>query len=143
MPGFHRHGNRFYRRGGSFRGAGWLIGIGVLMMFGGHLWPVILIFIGISLVLGAFWKEAESEEVEQAPFRPAPPPMRPPALPVEFNQAPPRPAEPARPVQRIELLPANCPRCGAPVRSPAVLWKGERFAACAYCGSNMLTKNAS
>jgi len=141
MRGFHRHAGKFDRRcGGPLRGAIWMIGIGIMMLWG-HWWPGILVLIGISMVLGAIWTSGASQEMgdtSRPPMTPmAPIPPRAPITPVEFNRVPPAPAS-AGP--HIDLLPATCPRCGAPVRSPDVKWRGDHFAACAYCGSNVITK---
>lgn len=145
MRGFHRQSGKFGRhRGGPFGGAIWMIGIGVMMLWG-HWWPGILVLIGISMVLGAFWSQEsprQMDDVGRPPMPPMPPaPPRQPVQPVEFNRVPPAsvPA-PASTGPRIELLPATCPRCGAPVRSPDVKWRGDQFAACAYCGSNVIIK---
>lgn len=147
MRGFHRNGHgvgrRIGKRGDPFGGAIWMIGIGIMMLWG-HWWPGILVLIGISMVLGAFWNAPEAREMSDTPRSYMPPetpaPTQTPSQPVEFNRVPsiPRPA-PVTSQPRIELLPASCPRCGAPVRSPDVKWRGENFAACAYCGSNVVT----
>ena len=133
MPKFHRHGPGFSRHGGSYNGAIWLIGLGILA-FTGHWWPGILLLVGISMVFGTLWREPE------APSQPPVMPMQPP-MPAPVAQRMPAPAPSVSSTQRIDLLPATCPRCGAPVRSNDVKWRGEQFAACAYCGSNVLPPN--
>jgi len=35
------------------------------------------------------------------------------------------------------ILPASCPKCGAPVRSDEIEWIDERSAECIYCGSTL------
>jgi hypothetical protein len=49
----------------------------------------------------------------------------------------PAPAEPARPV-----LPTNCEKCGARVRSDEIEWIDAQTAECAYCGSPIRPENA-
>ena len=139
MPRFHRHGPRFSHHGGPFNGAIWMVGIGVMMLWG-HWWPGILVLIGISMVFGTLWRgESETSLPTMPPmqsFQPQPPVQRTPTPTQSMS-----PAQPVSSGPRIDLLPATCPRCGAPVRSPDVKWRGEYFAACSYCGSNVVTRN--
>lgn len=39
--------------------------------------------------------------------------------------------------RRLELLPANCPNCGAPLHGNDVKWTGAQSADCPYCGMNL------
>jgi DNA-directed RNA polymerase subunit RPC12/RpoP len=116
-----------------------MIGIGAMMLWG-HWWPGILVLIGISIVMGAVWNAGGPREMEDAPMPPVMPP--PPAPEPIYRTQPAAAPAPVSANRRIDLLPATCPRCGAPVRSPEVRWRGESFAACAYCGSNVIIKNA-
>ncbi len=127
-----------YRYGGppianpwrSFRGAFWLIGLAILF-FWGHWWPGILILVGLSIIL-----EGILRTVAQ-PWNRNPPPPPPPMM----NPTPMYPSAPATdPVHRTELLPGNCPNCGAPIRSNEVKWTGNQSASCGYCGTNLPMK---
>ena len=137
MPRFHRHRARLARRGYPFQGAIWMIGLGVLMLWG-HWWPGILVLIGISMILGAFWKESAPQTFEDqepptippAPAASAPPVVRMPVVPPVSIST----------VHRLDLLPANCPHCGGPIRSNEVKWTGPQAAACPYCGSTLPMK---
>lgn len=143
MPRFHGHRARFGHRhhGHPLQGAIWMIGIGVLMLWG-HWWPGIIILIGLSMILGAFWKGSDAQTFENVE-----PPVIPPARPVSVPPVPPvtpKPFVPSAPVvstvHRTDLLPSNCPHCGAPVRANDVKWTGTQSAACAYCGSTLPMK---
>lgn len=111
----------------------WLIGLGVLFYFN-WFWPGILVLIGISMLSQALIQAlapdaVESEEPEEPPipFEPGP---QPPAV---------APAEASHPTQR---LPADCPKCGAPIRGIEVNWTGPTSADCPYCGANLPLKAA-
>ena len=134
MPGIHRYGTRFARRGRPLNGAIWMIGLAVLF-FSGRWWPGILILVGISLLFSAFTKESEASPLPDNMFEQPP---SPPAAPVILTQPAPMPT----PVQfstgpRADLLPGNCPRCGAPVRGNEIKWTGTHSATCTYCGSTL------
>jgi hypothetical protein len=137
MRGFHGHREKFAHRGYPLRGAIWMIGLGMLMLWG-HWWPGILVLIGISMILGAVWKESAPqtfENVEPPTFSPATTVPVPPVV-----TMPVVPPAPVSTVHRLELLPANCPHCGGPIRSPEVKWIGLQAASCPYCGSNLPMK---
>ena len=142
MPRFHGHRTRFAHRGYPFKGAIWMIGLGILMLWG-HWWPGILLLIGISMLLGAFWKESAPqtpqtlEDVETPAVPPAPTMSVPPVV-----KMPVVPPAPVSTVHRLDLLPANCPHCGGPVRSHDVKWTGSQSAACPYCGSTLPMKKS-
>ena len=46
-----------------------------------------------------------------------------------------QPVPTAPPAQPIDRLPANCPNCGAPVRTEAARWIDKNSLECAYCGT--------
>lgn len=135
MPRFHKQRVRFgHHHEFPFQSAIWMIGIGILMLWG-HWWPGILILIGLSMILGGFWKVSVPQPLEplEPPDGPsAPVAPQPPAAPKPI--IPPAPASVTR---RTDLLPANCPRCGGPVRANEVRWIGMQSAACAYCGATL------
>ncbi len=125
MRGFHRYG----RRGRSFMGPLWMIGLAILF-FSGRWWPGILVLVGISMVFSALWRESQPQEYPTP--QPQPQPMAP-AAPIFIPNPSPAPVSVA---PRADVLPGNCPRCGAPVRTAEVKWNGAQ-AACSYCGSTL------
>jgi hypothetical protein len=138
MRRFHGHRLRFAHRGRPLQGAVWLIGLGVLMLWG-HWWPGILVLVGLSLVLRAAFNGSAPQPYNETE-RPAAPTQAP--APVPPVMTIPIPPAPVNTVHRSDLLPATCPRCGGPIRSYEVKWTGSQSAACAYCGSNLpLKKN--
>jgi DNA-directed RNA polymerase subunit RPC12/RpoP len=142
MPRFHRNRPGFgYRGGNTLQGAIWLIGIGVLMLWG-HWWPGILVLIGLSIIMKAAFSGSAPQTFDM-PERPVPPAPTPPPAPVQRPMTMPTPqVTVTNTMPKTELLPATCPRCGAPVRSFEVKWTGSQSAVCAYCGSNLLMKKS-
>jgi hypothetical protein len=115
----------------NIHGAVWLIGLAVIAL-NGWWWPGILVLVAISAILesvimmvvpGAV--ESEAKEDAAAAFG---------------NTAFPGVQTPAAPARRADLLPTNCPRCGAPTRGHEVTWTGERSADCPFCGANLPMK---
>ena len=140
----HRFGHRFAQRKSPILKSIWLIGMGILLLTQ-HVWPGILILIGISIVFSVLRTPRNNEFPEEPSFYPSQP------EPVAFNPEenleaarsalPPQPVKPtpvvdSKPAPAGEL-PANCPRCGAPVKSNDIKWNGKQ-AACSYCGSNLI-----
>lgn len=122
-----RYGPGFARPWRPLRSAIWLIGLGILF-FWGHWWPGILVLIGLTMIVEALFR---------APMRQWPQNSPPPASPVSPPAAPvPAPVQ-IDPVHRVELLPANCPQCGGPIRAHEVKWTGRQSAACPFCGTNL------
>ncbi len=120
---------------GAIHSAIWLLGLAVLA-WQGWWWPGILVLVAISVLAEAFivqiapgaLDDDEDEDEEEAAVpesRPAPAP------------APAAPAPAAEPEHRIELLPSECPKCGAPVHGNDVRWTGKQSADCPYCGANL------
>ena len=133
MPRYHRYGPRLVRHGRApFGGAIWMIGLAVLFV-SGHWWPGILVLVGISIVFSTLWKESQPQDDST----PAPLPDYYPtqsAAPVVIPSPSPAPVSLA---PRADLLPGNCPRCGAPVRTNEIKWNGTHSANCSYCGSTL------
>jgi hypothetical protein len=125
-----REGRRKNKRElvGSWRNlhtAVWLLGLAILF-WQNWFWPGILVLVAISLVIEAalakFAPQAFADESIPAPVAPAPAAV-PEAAPV--------------PEHRTELLPSDCPKCGAPIRGHEVKWTGSQSADCPYCGANL------
>jgi hypothetical protein len=122
----------------------WLIGLAILF-YTGRFWPGILILVAASTIIEMVISSAvpgSTEEVEDngfhrpragveegRPFPPPPPPPPAPSVPdpsvIAANEL----------VRRVDLLPTNCPRCGAPARGHDVKWTGSNSADCSFCGS--------
>ncbi len=125
------------RRWRKIHTAVWLIGLAILALKGWW-WPGILVLAAISaLVEAALPREprpSTGNQVEkdyqsggQASFPPAKTAAAAPSAPVA-----------ARP--RLELLPTNCPRCGAPLHGVDVKWTSDCSADCPFCGSHLPLK---
>lgn len=130
-----RKGRKLSTPWGAIHSAIWLLGLAVLA-WQGWWWPGILVLVAISVLAealiaqiapGALDDEDEDEDDERE-RRPAPAPVAP---------APAAPAPPAEPEHRLELLPSECPKCGAPVHGNDVRWTGKQSADCPYCGANL------
>ena len=148
MPRFHHRGPGFGHRGGPFRGGFWLVALAVFFFSGLFrsgsgtflFWPGVLILIGISMVIASAIKNPHPPEIP--PYRdpnwdhPAASPTRPTPIILETSAPPIASITP-----HLELLPTNCPRCGAPIRSNEIKWTSALSATCAYCGSNVLSGN--
>jgi hypothetical protein len=116
----------------NLEGAIWLIGLAILAIKGWW-WPGILVLAAISVVyesiLTSLFPSSSLEATE---------PVVEPAVPVEPAQKP----TPVTVSHPTELLPANCPRCGAPTRGHEVHWTGDQAADCSFCGANLPLKRA-
>ena len=130
----YRYGPRPYRPWRAFRSAFWMIGLAILF-FWGHWWPGILILVGLSIVLEGFFR-ASAPAWNQNP--PPPPSIDP--LPASMPMTPAAAAPVADPIHRTDLLPSNCPHCGAPIRANEVKWTGAQSASCGYCSTNLPMK---
>ena len=109
----------------NIHGAVWLIGLGILA-WQGWWWPGILVLVGFSLLFEAALMQFAPHSFEEEQ------PLDPPAI----VSIPPAPAAPIQ-EHRADLLPLNCPRCGAPLRGHEVIWTGSQSADCPYCGGNV------
>ncbi len=125
MPRHFRYSRR-HPRARAIQTAVWLIGLGILFLMR-DFWPGILIVMGISWVIGALAREWEPPIEPREPA--APPPAPRPAPPV-------RPQVAARSAPTEPRLPAACPACGAPTRTPRTDRPADPFE-CAYCGSDL------
>jgi hypothetical protein len=122
---------------GGLGGIIWIVGIFFMIRYG-FWWPGILVLIGITAMLGSMWRETPPPPAPPtignppAPASPqAPAPIAPPA-PIPLRPAPANSSE-----HRVDLLPATCGRCGAPMRAQDVKWTGPKSASCPYCGSTL------
>lgn len=113
----------------KLHGAIWVIGLAILF-WQGWWWPGILVLVGVSMLLEAVLMRYAPQAFEN-PGTPEMPPSQP---------SKPAPAVPGAPDHRADLLPSNCARCGAPVRSQDVKWTGPRSADCTYCGAHLEMK---
>lgn len=123
----------------------WLIGLGILFLVG-HVWPGILILIGISMIVSAYMKD---ESVPTPTGTPAAPP---PAAATEEHSAAdaaeegvveaavePLPDILAPEAEKLYLasrLPEKCPACNAPMKAMAEKMSihEDQTAACLFCG---------
>lgn len=130
----------------NIHGAIWLFGLAIIA-FRGWWWPGILILIGASMILeavimasvpGAVIEEEDPRgefdggraSVDQGQAQAAPVAPAQPAV----------PSTPAAVTHRFDLLPTNCPRCGAPLHGADVKWTSAQSADCPFCGSHLPMK---
>ncbi len=108
----------------KIHGAIWLLGIAILA-WQNWWWPGILVLIALSSILEAILMQKVPEAFESLDDQET-------AAKPEVSQ----PTEPSPdPVQfRRDLLPTECPKCGAPLRPHAVQWQTPNAAHCPYCG---------
>ncbi|NMB55828.1 MAG: hypothetical protein GYA15_14125 [Leptolinea sp.] len=120
----------------SVHAALWLIGLAIIA-WQGWWWPGILVLVALSVLFEAVIKKIAPDafvivkkDEENKSF--------------EFSPPNPDPSvkSTAQPVHRADLLPTNCPKCGAPTRSHEVIWTGAQSADCPFCGSNLPMKKA-
>ncbi|MEI6288972.1 MAG: hypothetical protein WCP19_00940 [Chloroflexota bacterium] len=136
MHRYRRHPFRSGRRKNPLIGAVWLIGMGLLILTK-HIWPGILVLIGITIILSSFSKNSEDIPEFRNSNLPGIDPFteHQPSMPVIITKTDKKPAEQTdvRPG-----LPSNCSKCGAPVIADDVKWKDSKSAACPYCGSTLV-----
>jgi len=99
----------------------WLVGLAILI-WQGWIWPGVLVLLALSALLEVILLKVAPQAFEDEPAAAQP------AAPA---------VAPAAPQHRFELLPTNCPKCGAPVRGEEVKWTGAQSADCLYCSANL------
>lgn len=118
----------------NIHGAIWLIGLAYLFLTG-NFWPGILFLVAASTLLegilmlivpSAFEAELPAPTADADSV----------AVPTDL----PRQQLPPIPTYRTDLLPSNCPRCGAPTRGHEVRWSNPTSADCSFCGANLPMK---
>lgn len=139
----------------SIKSAVWMIGMGYLF-FTGNWWPGMFYLIGISILLEVVLKlvfaatasgDTYDGEELSAPMPDAPldldeDELIPDPVPSSNNSRMQRldpDAAPAKKLSReyrVDLLPPNCPNCGAPISQNSVEFVGIKTAKCGFCGSN-------
>jgi hypothetical protein len=106
----------------------WLIGLAILALKGWW-WPGILVLVAISTLVEAAFPREEKEKADNAE-----------EIPGNTGQSATTytaPAPMASNTPRLDLLPTNCPRCGAPLHGVDVKWTSDRSADCPFCGSHL------
>lgn len=111
----------------------WLLGLAIIA-WQGWWWPGILVLVAISVVFEAVIKKIAPDAVVTVKKDDT----------GVYQQVDPITAvqTPSRPIHRSDLLPTNCPKCGAPSREHEVHWTGDQSADCPFCGSNLPMKSA-
>jgi len=119
---------------GSMQAVIWLLGLAVIA-WQDWWWPGILILVALSVVYEAIIKQVAPDAFVKD------------TRPDDFSSPIQQPAgrvvtrtEPDATYHRVDLLPTNCPRCGAPTRGHDTHWTGSQSANCSYCGSNLPMK---
>jgi DNA-directed RNA polymerase subunit RPC12/RpoP len=131
------------RRRGQFHAALWLVGLAVLAITD-NWWPGILILVAISILLESAVKRGDQSngDVEEPKTVIDEKPEVTRASPPRVETVTPPRVVPSAEARKVEWLPLNCPKCGAPTRAADVRWTSEASAACPYCGSNLPLKKA-
>jgi hypothetical protein len=121
----------------SVHAAIWLIGIALMISYNWW-WPGILVLVAISGIFEALLQryapEAYIEENPATTTASIPPSSG--SIPTGSAIHPAGPST-SLPEHRLELLPAVCPNCSAPIRTHEIKWTGPQSANCPYCGSNL------
>ncbi len=149
-PTMHKHRKYRHHSGhshgwGPFHGAIWWIGLAILFSTGDW-WPGILILMGISMFFGGMFHDGKKDRTQEWQEwsndwqEPSPRPHHQPSPPTPPPAPKPVAEVPVYQFHRADILPVTCSQCGGPIRSYEVKWKGERSAACPYCGSNLKMK---
>ncbi|MHC1782154.1 MAG: hypothetical protein AB9891_05220 [Anaerolineaceae bacterium] len=127
------------RRWRAVHTAVWLIGLAILAIKGWW-WPGILVLVAVSALVEAILprenvdesggeEEEDFESVGQAAVSQGET-----AAPAQSAN---QPAAQASTGPRLDLLPTNCPKCGAPLHGVDVKWTSDRSADCPFCGSHL------
>jgi hypothetical protein len=121
----------------SVHAAIWLIGIALMISYNWW-WPGILIVVAISGIFEAFLQRYAPEAYVEENSSEASASAQPFTGSIPAGSAI-HPAGPSTslPEHRLELLPAVCPNCSAPIRAHEIKWTGPQSANCPYCGSNL------
>jgi DNA-directed RNA polymerase subunit RPC12/RpoP len=127
------------RRWRSIHTAVWLIGLAILALKGWW-WPGILVLVAVSALVEAVLPRenadiAGNEEDEE--FESGGQAALSQGKPIAAGQAASQPAVQASSGARLDLLPTNCPRCGAPLHGVDAKWTSDRSADCPFCGSHL------
>jgi hypothetical protein len=114
----------------NIHGAIWLIGLAILF-WRGWFWPGILVLIALSTIIEVVVMKLVPDSYHEE-------------LSEEIAEAAPNPvgtiSKESDPVTHPELLPASCPKCGAPVRGHEVKWTSPFSADCTFCGAVLPAK---
>jgi len=116
----------------------WLIGLGILFLIG-DIWPGILILIGISLIVSAYFKEEQPAETPPAAKASSEQVNDVAEKSVEPSTGEPLPDVLAPEAERLYLtsqLPEKCPACDAPLKANVenLEWHEDKSFACPFCG---------
>lgn len=122
----------------NLEGVIWMVGLAILAIKGWW-WPGIMVLVAISAVYESVLTMIFPDLEPEVPVPPIPPvaPAAPiPPTPTGYTtDASPQPD--FTPKYQINLLPTNCPRCGAPARGHDVHWTSEHSADCGFCGASL------
>ena len=138
----------------SIKSAVWMIGMGYLF-WTGNWFPGILYLVGISILLEVVLKLVFASTIKDGEFNAEEfdAPRREEELDLDENVLTPDPIpspnntrmqrldpvaspQPLSREYRTDLLPPNCPNCGAPISVKDVEMVGIKTAKCSFCGSN-------
>lgn len=131
------------RRWRSVHTAVWLIGLAILAIKGWW-WPGILVLAAISALVEAVlprenakMTDIDADEDSQLESQADVISGKTAAVELETNRV----EKQKTSGPRLDLLPTNCPRCGAPLHGVDVKWTSDRSADCPFCGSHLPLKS--
>jgi hypothetical protein len=111
----------------------WLLGLAIIA-WQGWWWPGILVLVAISVIFEAVVKKIAPDAVVTVKKDDA-------GVYQQVAQVTTVQTH-SQPIHRSDLLPTNCPKCGAPSRGHEVHWTGDQSADCPFCGANLPMKSA-